>query len=286
MSFRVGKSYNIPEFLKYINVKGGSSDFMQVVHYDEHPDILLKSQPAEIDFYLLALKDKIDIQSPVESMSDSYLYLDRPGNRIEWDLDSPFSGYAILVNEKLLDKTNRDISFAGYDQHEALFLTPEEKDTLYDLFSKSHREYRKENPSREVLISYTLLIISYTRIYYERQFEARSKIYNKVVADFYQQLDALLDSENGLPELPSVTYFAEKANLSTNYFGDLIKHFTGTSPIDHIHEGIIQSAKNKLRRTNLSVSEIAYSLGFGYPTYFTRFFRRKTGISPKVFRNQ
>jgi len=282
----MSKIYNIPSFLKYINIKGTNSDMIQVVHYDEHPDILLKSLPAEIDFYLLALKDKIEVQSPVESMSDSYLYLDKPGNKIEWDLKNPFSGYAIFVNEKLLSKTIKDISFANYDRHEALFLTPEEKDTLYDLFSKSYKEYQKGNFSKEVLISYTSLIISYTQIYYERQFEARSKIYNKVVADFYQQLDAFLNNENGLSELPSVTYFAEKANLSTNYFGDLIKHFTGTSPIDHIHEGIIQLAKNKLRQTKLSVSEIAYSLGFDYPTYFTRFFRKKTGISPKVFRNQ
>ncbi len=282
----MSKIYNIPSFLKYINIKGTNSDMIQVIYYNEHPDILLKSLPAEIDFYLLALKDKIEVQSPVESMSDSYLYLDKPGNKIEWDLKNPFSGYAIFVNKKLLNKTIKDISFANYDRHEALFLTPEEKDTLYDLFSKSYKEYQRENFSKEVLISYTSLIISYTQIYYERQFEARSKIYNKVVADFYQQLDTFLNNENGISALPSVTYFAEKANLSTNYFGDLIKHFTGTSPIDHIHEGIIQLAKNKLRQTKLSVSEIAYSLGFDYPTYFTRFFRQKTGISPKVFRNQ
>lgn len=282
----MSKIYNIPSFLKYINVNGTNSDMIQVVHYDEHPDILLKSLPVEIDFYLLALKDKIEVQSPVESMSDSYLYLDKPGNKIEWDLNNPFSGYAIFVNEKLMSKTIKDISFANYDKHEALFLTLEEKDTLFDLFSKSYKEFQKGNFSKEVLISYASLIISYTQIYYERQFVARSKIYNKVVANFYQQLDAFLNNENGLSELPSVTYFAEKANLSTNYFGDLIKHFTGTSPIDHIHEGIIQIAKNKLRQTKLSVSEIAYSLGFDYPTYFTRFFRQQTGISPKVFRNQ
>lgn len=282
----MSKVYNIPSFLKYINIKGNNSDLIQVVYYDEHPDILLKSSPAQIDFYLLALKDKIEVQSPVENMSDAYLYLDKPGNKIEWDLRNPFSGYAIFVNEKLLNKTIKDISFANYDRHEALYLTHEEKDTLYDLFSKSYKEYQKGNFSKEVLISYTSLIISYTQIYYERQFEARSKIYNKVVADFYQQLDDYLNSGNGISGLPSVTYFAEKANLSANYFGDLIKHFTGTSPIDHIHEGIIQLAKNKLRKTTLSVSEIAYSLGFDYPTYFTRFFRQKTGISPKIFRNQ
>lgn len=282
----MSKRHNIPSFLKYIRVKGTNNDLIQVIHYDEHPDILLKSLPAEIDFYLLALKDKIEVHAPIESMSDSYLYLDKPGNMMEWDLKNPFSGYAILIHEKLISKAVKNISFAEYDRHEALFLTPEEKDTLYDLFSKAFNEYSKEHFSKEVLVSYTSLIISYTQIYYERQFESRSKVYNKVVADFYQQLDTYLNHSEGISELPSVAYFAEKANLSTNYFGDLIKHFTGSSPIDHIHEGIIQRAKNKLRQTQLSISEIAYSLGFDYPTYFTRFFRKKTGISPKVFRNQ
>lgn len=278
--------YNIPAFLKYLNIKGTNSDMIQIVHYNEHSDILLKSPPVQIDFYLLALKDKIEVQSPIESMSDSYLFLDKPGNIIEWDLKHPFSGYAIFVNQKLLSKTIKDVSFANYDRHEALFLTPEEKDTLYDLFSKSYKEYQKENYSKQVLLSYATLILSYTQIYYERQFDARSKVYNKVVADFYEQLDAVLNNPKGIHELPSVLYFAKKANLSTNYFGDLIKHFTGTSPLDHIHEGIVQIAKIKLRQTKLSVSEIAYSLGFDYPTYFTKFFRQKTGISPTLFRNQ
>lgn len=282
----MSKIYNIPSFLKYINVKGSSSDTIQIVYYDEHPDILLKSPAVEIDFYLLALKDKIEVQSPIETMSDSYLYLDKPGNTVEWDLKNPFSGYAVFINKKLLDKKIKDLSFTNYERHEALFLTTEEKDTLYDLFSKSYKEYEKESFSKEVLLSYASLILSYTQIYYERQFEARSKVYNKVVANFYQQLDTCLNNTEGLSGLPSVTYFAEKANLSTNYFGDLIKHFTGTSPMDHIHEGIIQLAKDKLRNTKQSVSEIGYSLGFEYPTYFARFFRQKTGISPTDFRNQ
>ncbi|WKS95885.1 helix-turn-helix domain-containing protein [Riemerella columbina] len=282
----MSKIYNIPSFLKYLNIKGTNNDMIQVVHYDEHSDILLKSPPVQIGFYLLALKENIEVQSPIEHMSDSYLFLNKPGDFIEWDLQNPFSGYAIFINQKLLNKTDQEISFADYHRHEALFLTTEEKEILYDLFKKAHQEYKKENTPKEILASYTSLILSYTQIYYERQFEARSQVYNKVVADFYQQLDTFLNNPNGLSELPSVAYFAEKANLSTNYFGDLIKHFTGTPPMGHIHEGIIQLAKNKLRHTELSISEIAYSLGFDYPTYFTRFFRQKTGISPKAFRNQ
>lgn len=279
------KSYNIPAFLKYINVSSKNDDGIQIIHYDEHKNILLKSPPVQLEFYLMAIKKNIDIEPPVEEMSGSYLFLDKPGNKMEWDLPGPFIGYGIFVNAKLLDKFAKDYTFTGYTRHEALFLTERESKILYDLFIKAYEEYQRDNYSQDVLVSYATLILSYTQTFYERQFEARNKIYNKVVADFYKQLDQYFDNDNK-EEFPTVNYFASKANLSVNYFGDVIKHFTGQSPIEHIHQYILQVAKKKLRETKLSINEIAYSLHFEYPTYFSRFFRQKTGISPKVFRHQ
>ncbi len=279
------KSYNIPEFLKYINVNGKRNDAIQVIHYDEHKNMLLKSPSVQLEFYLMAIKKNIDVHPPVEEMSSSYLFLDKPGNNMEWDLSAPFYGYGIFVNAKLLDKLAKDYTFTGYTRHEALFLTDRESKILYDLFIKAYEEYQQDDFSQDVLVSYATLILSYTQTFYERQFEARSKIYNKVVADFYKQLDQYFENDNK-EEFPTVAWFANKANLSVNYFGDVIKHFTGQSPIEHIHQYIIQTAKKKLSQTQLSISEIAYSLGFDYPTYFTRFFRKKTGLAPKIFRNQ
>lgn len=278
-------SYNIPSFLKYINIQGKHDDDIEVINYDEHKNMLLKSPPVQLEFYLMAIKKNIDVQPPVDEMSSSYLFLDKPGNNMEWDLPAPFIGYGIFVNAKLLDKFAKDYTFTGYSRHEALFLTERESKILYDLFIKAYGESQQDGFSKDVLVSYATLILSYTQTFYERQFEARSKIYNKVVADFYKQLDEYFDNDRK-EEFPTVNHFASKANLSVNYFGDVIKHFTGQSPIEHIHQYIIQVAKKKLRETKLTVNEIAYSLRFEYPTYFTRFFRQKTGISPKVFRNQ
>lgn len=283
----MSKKYNIPTFLKYINVKGTSSDSMQVIHYDEHKDILLKSEPVELDFYLIAIKSNIDVQPPIEEMSASYLFLDRPGNLLEWDLAGSFLGYGIFISEKLLKKYAKDYTFTGYNRHEALYLTERESRILLDLFKKAHDEYNQVDFSEDVVASYTTLILSYTQNFYERQFQSRSKIYNQVVVNFYRDLDNYYTHQgDGEQAFPTVVYFAERNNLSVNYFGDLIKHFTGKSPLEHIHQYIIQVAKEKLRQTKFTVNEIAYSLGFEYPTYFTRFFRSKTGISPKAYRNQ
>lgn len=282
----MGKKYNIPAFLKYINVKASSNDSIQVIHYDQQKEILLKSGPVELDFYLIAIKNNIEVQPPIAEMSASYLFLDRPGNLMEWDLSGPFMGYGIFINEKILKKYAKDYSFTGYNRHEALFLTDRESRILFDLFIKAYDEFCQDSFSEDVLVSYTMLILSYTQNFYERQFQSRSKIYNQVVADFYKKLDGYYSAQDGENKMPTVAYFAEKGNLSVNYFGDLIKHFTGKSPLEHIHQYIIQIAKEKLRQTNLTINEIAYDLGFDYPTYFTRFFRTKTGISPKIYRNQ
>ncbi|WET71824.1 helix-turn-helix domain-containing protein [Sphingobacterium sp.] len=282
----MAKKFNIPSFLKYINVKGSSSDSIQVIHYDQHKSIMLKSEPVELDFYLIAIKNNIDVQPPIEEMSASYLFLDKPGNMMEWDLSGPFRGYGIFVNEKLLKKYAKDYTFTGYNRHEALFLTERESKLLFDLFIKAYEEYGQNEFSEDVLVSYTMLILSYTQNFYERQFQSRSKIYNQVVANFYKDLDHYYSSIEQERTLPTVAYFAERSHLSVNYFGDLIKHFTGKPPLEHIHQYIIQIAKERLRQTKLTVNEIAYDLGFEYPTYFTRFFRSKTGISPKAYRNQ
>ncbi len=166
-----------------------------------------------------------------------------------------------------------------------MLLTDRESKILYDLFIKAYEEYQQDDFSQDVLVSYATLILSYTQTFYERQFEARSKTYNKVVADFYEQLDQYFENNNK-EEFSTVAWFANRANLSVNYFGDVIKHFTGQSPIEHIHQYIILVAKKQLRETKLTINEIAYSLGFEYPTYFTRFFRQKTGISPKDMKSK
>jgi AraC-like DNA-binding protein len=192
-----------------------------------------------------------------------------------------------LVDAGLFRKIAKEYSFAYYGNHEALFITKEEERVISDLFRKALQEFESsENFSKDIIISYASLILSYIQKFYSRQFDTREELYNATVANFYKNLEAYYNDEQNAQKMPSVSYFSEMANLSSNYFGDLIKHYTGRSPQEHIHSLVIQIAKNKLRTTSLSVSEIAFSLGFEYPSYFATFFKKETGISPTVFRNQ
>ncbi|MET6998350.1 helix-turn-helix domain-containing protein [Chitinophaga defluvii] len=282
---------NIHEFTKYLNIGDIKNEDLHIANFEGRDDMLLKSAPITIDFYLLAIKppfdNKIVTYDLLEDQSDaSYMYVDCPHNSLDWDITLPVAGYCILVSGKLLKKYAKDYSFMHYNNHEALFLTRAEEAILWDLYRKAYDEYQKEFYSKEVILSYVGLILSYAQIFYDRQFDTRSKIYHKVITDFYKNLENYFSKSEEVAGLPSVAFFAQKANLSPNYFGDLIKHFTGESPIDHIQDFVIRMAKDKLRNTSLSVSEISYSLGFDYPNYFARFFRKKTGLAPKVFRNQ
>ncbi|RAJ76486.1 helix-turn-helix protein [Chitinophaga dinghuensis] len=286
----VKRIFNIREFSNYLNIRSVKEEEIHVVNFATEQEVLLKSDPITIDFYLLAIKPPIDKRLVtthyMEDQSDaSFMYIDGPHNSLDWDISPPTAGYTILVSAKYLNKLAKDYSFMHYNNHEALFLSKEEEVILWDIFKKTYDEFQKEFFSRDVMLSYISLIFSYTQIFYDRQFDTRSKIYHKVINDFYKNLEDFF-SQTDVAGLPSVAFFAQKSNLSPNYFGDLVKHFTGKSPIDHIQDYVVQLAKDKLKNTSLSVSEISYSLGFDYPNYFARFFRKKTGIAPRVYRNQ
>ncbi|RPE08179.1 AraC family transcriptional regulator [Chitinophaga lutea] len=285
------KKYNIKDFLEYTNISGYKNNHIHLVEYQKQKLMRRVSAPIELGFYFLAIKLNFDktrnFGQTMLDQADAFVYLDQPGDFLQWDIEHQISGYHILIDAGLFRKIAKEYSFTYYNNHEALFITKEEEKTITDLFQKALKEFdRNENFSKDIVISYASLILLYIQKFYSRQFDTREELYNTTVADFYKNLEAYYDDEKNALKMPSVSYFSDMANLSSNYFGDLIKHYTGRSPQEHIHQLIVQIAKNRLRTTSLSISEIAFSLGFEYPSYFATFFKKETGISPSVFRNQ
>ena len=84
--------------------------------------------------------------------------------------------------------------------------------------------------------------------------------------------------------LPTVKDCADKLHLSPNYLGDLVKKETGKSPKEHIQLQLIEAAKEKMYDKSKSVSQIAYELGFEYPQYFSRLFKKCVGLTPNEYR--
>lgn len=282
-------TFNLSQFAKYLNVSGIKDDDIHIVNYESENSQLLKSEAVQINFYMLSLKPMLHknfINKELwDDQSNSYLYLGHPGSIAEWDIEHPSTGYTLMASSNYLNKLIKNYSFLHYTGlNEALFIKKEEADVLWDLYKKTYDEFQKVNYSKDIILGYISLILIYTQTFYDRQFDSRSKTYDKVVLDFHQNLEDYFAHGNEVVELPTVAYFAQKSFLSPNYFGDLIKHLTGKPPLTHIQDYIVDFAKKKLKNTNLSISQISYSLGFEYPNYFARFFRKKTGLSPTAYR--
>ena len=193
-----------------------------------------------------------------------------------------------LIRNTHLGEHIDDYSFFNYDVYEALHLSEAEEETMNNCVTNIKLEYeqRIDNHSQRVIVSNIELLLNYCLRYYERQFNTRTSQNKDIVSQFEKELKTYfkkgLQLEKGLP---SLQFFAEKAHLSQHYFSDLLKKETGRTPKDHVNDFVIEQAKNMLLRSENSISEIAYDLGFNYPHYFTRLFKSKTGHTPMEDRN-
>lgn len=147
-------------------------------------------------------------------------------------------------------------------------------------------EYPIDSHSTDLISANIQVLLEYLSRFYDRQFLTRHNVNSSVVDAFEKELTDIYSSGKTLDEVPKVSYFAEKANLTPGYFGDLIKRETGNTPQEIITLRLIAEAKRRLTATDNDISVIAYDLGFQYPQHFTRLFKRITGKSPSIFRNE
>lgn len=202
------------------------------------------------------------------------------------------SGWILLIHPDFLwntplAKKMKQYGFFDYSVNEALFLSDREEATINSIIQNIRQEYNSaiDKFSQNIIISQIETLLNYAERFYERQFITR-KITNHQILD---RLEVLLSdyfnsgniTNNGLP---SVQYIAGELNVSPGYLTGLLKVLTGQSTQQHIHDKLIEKAKEKLSTTNLSVSEIAYQLGFEHSQSFSKLFKTKTSLSPLEFR--
>ena len=202
------------------------------------------------------------------------------------------SGWLLLIHPDFLwntplAKTIKQYEYFDYSVHEALFLSEKEEVTIISMMQHIQQEYHSniDKFSQDVIIAQLELLLTYADRFYHRQFITRKisnhKILNRVEDVLTNYFNKTTVASKGLP---TVQYIAEALNVSPNYLSGLLKTLTGQSTQQHIHEKVIEKAKEKLSTTNLSVSEIAYELGFEHPQSFSKLFKTKTHLSPLEFR--
>ncbi|WP_246160875.1 helix-turn-helix domain-containing protein [Maribacter flavus] len=192
-----------------------------------------------------------------------------------------------LIRKSELGKKIEQYSFFSYASNEALHLSDEERKTVAAIADKIEREIgiNLDTHSQTLIISNITLLLNYCVRFYDRQFYTRTNLNQDIASQFEQLLKAYYYQEKQLEfGIPTVQYCGEALNMSPKYLSDLLRKETGQSTQDHIHQYIIEKAKNRLLNSIESASEIAYALGFEYPQYFSRIFKKKTAMSPNEFR--
>lgn len=179
-----------------------------------------------------------------------------------------------------------EFCFFDYSEMEAVHLSEAERAqfiTCLNMIS-NELEHSIDNHSASVLSANIQLLLEYMHRFYDRQFITRHKVNSEVVAQFHRNLKMYYKEGSESRSIPSVSYFAEKACLTPNYFSDLVRKETGLTPKDIITHHIVAHAKQLLTKNSDDVAQIAYALGFEYPAHFSRLFKRISGQTPSEFR--
>jgi AraC-like DNA-binding protein len=224
------------------------------------------------------------------------LFFISPRQVLQWDSNVVFEqkGFSINFHEDFLNGTElaqqiKKYGFFSYSVNEALHLSPNEERQIESIVENIEIEYQNNQDefSKDIIISQLDTLLKYANRFYERQFLNRKEISNNLLEQFNQHLTKYLESgqlqEKGLP---SIEQIAGTMSISQRYLSDTLKKETGKTTTEHIHLYLIDEAKNILLQPNKSISEVAYELGFEYPPYFSRLFKKKEGISPTEYREK
>lgn len=207
--------------------------------------------------------------------------------------DKEYEGYTLffhadLIRNYALGKTIGKYGFFSYAVGEALYLSDKEKNIIAALFNAMMQELENNIDlfSQDVVVSQIELLLNYSNRFYNRQFITRKAVYNDLVDALNTWLSGRFDHEHSLlAGLPTVQEAADYLKVSPRYLTDMLKSLTGQSTQQHIHDKLIEKAKDILSTSSLTIAEIAYQLGFEHPQSFTKLFKQKTNASPIEYRD-
>lgn len=291
----------ISEFHKLNLLPAPEHPLISLVDYAKVAAAKREDSPKAIvaDYYSISVKrglsGKMRYGQQEYDFDEGIMYFLAPGQVLQTappSKDVQPSGWILLIHPDFIWNTSlarsiKQYEYFDYAVNEALFLSEKEEETLNGIVQNIKQEYQGniDKFSQGIIISQIETLLNYSERFYQRQFITR-KITNHRVLD---RLEALLSDYFSNMDLitkglPTVQFVADALSVSPNYLSSLLKSLTGQSTQQHIHEKLIEKAKEKLSTTELTVSEIAYELGFEHPQSFSKLFKTKTNLSPIEFR--
>ena len=207
------------------------------------------------------------------------------------NLELEEEGFLLFLHEDFLNghplhQEIRKYHFFDYEVNEALHLSPKEEQIIWNLFHTLSAEYNNNTDeySRDIFLSNVSSMLKYAQRFYARQFINRQEGNGTTITRFNEILSAYVETTPSA--LPTVNYLAAQMHVSPRYLSDLLKQETGKTALELIHLFLVSEAKNRLKGEDASISDIAYSLGFEDSSYFSRLFKKETGLTPLAFKKQ
>lgn len=251
------------------------------------------------DLYVVSLKrgcDNLVYGQQKYDFDEGLMAFMSPGQVLRGDengVPPNLEGWMLFIHPDFLWNTPlakkiKQYEYFGYATHEALFLSEKEETVVNDIIKNIRDEYHSniDKFSQDIIVAHLETLLNYAGRFYERQFITRKITNHKMVARLEEKLGDYFNNEALLAKgLPTVQYLAESLHLSSKYLSSLLKQVTGQTTQQLIHEKLIEKAKERLSTTDLSVSEIAYGLGFEHAQSFSKLFKSKTRQTPQEFRH-
>ena len=257
----------------------------------------LLNKPFMFNFYKISykktLKGKVGYGQGYYDFDEGGMIFTSPNQVMSTTSDDmEYEGFSLLIHPDFLRNYPlatkiKNYGFFSYTANEALYLSDKEKKTIFSVFDNIQTELEGaiDDFSQDVIISHIEVLLNYSNRFYKRQFITRKSVNSDLLTKVEILLTAYFDKEDALNKgLPTVDYLASQLNLSPRYLSDMLRSVTGQSAQQHIHEKLIEKAKEYLTATSLSVAEIAYQLGFERPQSFNKLFKNKTSQTPVEFK--
>jgi AraC family transcriptional activator of pobA len=292
---------SISEYHQIMGLPKPEHPLISVINFESIKELpYAESISLVFDFYSISLKRDFNARMKYGQQEydfdEGIMFFMSPGQVFGIEIDKgaalQHSGWLLLIHPDFLwntplARTIKQYEYFDYSVHEALYLSEKEEATITGIMQNIAQEYHSniDKFSQPVIIAQLELLLTYAERYYQRQFITRKISNHKILDRLEDILTGYLNSDTLLKKgLPTVVYIADALNVSPNYLSGLLKVLTGQSTQQHIHDKLIEKAKEKLSTTDLSVSEIAYELGFEHPQSFSKLFKTKTNLSPLEFR--
>ena len=271
---------------------------VSLIRFEDFPPIKIEQRRRLItDFYQVTLKTecpcKIQYGQSIFDFDEGVMscFAPRQVNFIDKDFIFAKSGWQLSIHPDFLrnfplGSRIKSYGYFDYAVNEALILSEDEQETMKTIFLQLQKEILLpiDNFSQEVWIANIELLLTYCDRYYNRQFITRKAVGSELLDKVEKLLNSYFESGQLNKGLPTAQYLAETLHLSSKYVSDCLKQLTGSTTQQLIHEKLIERAKERLTTTHLSVSEIAYELGFEYPQSFSKLFKTKTRQTPLEYR--